>query len=85
MAAAKIKKGDKVVVLSGKDNVRPLLADKRSIAQLRVTVDEFNPQSQPKITWPAALPVRACATAAAMPASSMLTESFSAPARMASR
>jgi len=29
-------------VLSGKDNVRPLLADKRSIAQLRVTVDEFN-------------------------------------------
>ena len=29
-------------VLSGKDNVRPLLADKRSIAQLRVTVDEFS-------------------------------------------
>ncbi|WP_043007430.1 ABC-type transport auxiliary lipoprotein family protein [Comamonas testosteroni] len=29
-------------VLLGKDNVRPLLADKRSIAQLRVTVDEFN-------------------------------------------
>lgn len=29
-------------VLSGKDNVRPLLADRRSIAQLRVTVDEFN-------------------------------------------
>lgn len=29
-------------VLSGKDNVRPLLADRRAIAQLRVTVDEFN-------------------------------------------
>ena len=29
-------------VLSGKDNVRPLQADKRSIAQLRVTVDEFS-------------------------------------------
>lgn len=29
-------------VLSGKDNVRPLLADRRSIAQLRVTVDEFS-------------------------------------------
>lgn len=29
-------------VLSGKDNIRPLLADRRSIAQLRVTVDEFN-------------------------------------------
>ncbi|MDR3066537.1 MAG: PqiC family protein [Comamonas sp.] len=29
-------------VLSGKDNVRAVLSDKRSIAQLRVTVDEFS-------------------------------------------
>jgi cholesterol transport system auxiliary component len=43
-------------VLSGKDNVRPLLADKRSIAQLRVTVDEFTRSS----TTPATA-VRCCA------------------------
>lgn len=29
-------------VLSSQDNVRPVVADKRSIAQLRVTVDEFS-------------------------------------------